>query len=398
LQNARDMTRALLCLLLFASPLVAQDATVPVLLRNVSGTAATPGDANPHITSGDGPWTFFYSGDAHVTYVSETGPEVQRNEVFSTNWLTAGLHRSFGNRAEFLVRGRVSLEPFTIDEGYPQLLQYVSERDGGPLVDRMRPHDLLGEAAAQFSFRIAGQTHFQIYAGLVGDPALGPAPFELRASSREFAEAPFAYEVQETSHDSTRVVTATIASRWLTLEASKFHDAVTYGDHTEIADDEFDSQSARLTLRPTQNLELQISRGELGKGLARRDVTSASLSWGTPRAALTAIYTSRDDEFGDLSQTAIGLEATFRFSRNTLMARVETVDRPAGFPVLGQVSPDTEETSHFAVGYIFDILTSARFRTGIGVNIDYHTQTHDLPAYYGHKPQDVFAFVRVRTK
>lgn len=380
-------------ILLLAAPLAAQDPSASVLLQNVSGTASNPGEANPHLVSGDGPWKFFYSGSVHVTYVSETGPEDQRNETFSTNWLTAGLHGHLGERGEFLLRGRVSLEPFTIDEGYPQLLQYVP----GEGIDRMRPHDLIGEAAAQLAFRLGGSTHLQLYAAAVGDPALGPVPFAQRTSSAEFAEAPFAYELQETSHDSTSVVTLGVGTRWLTLEASVFHDAVTFGDHTEFDSGDIDSRSARLTVRPTPSLALQVSRGELGEDLDRRDVTSASLTWGNGRSSLAAIYTSRDNESGIASQDSIGLEGTHRFGRNTIMARAETVDRPAGFP--GSLSPfEFETTHHFAIGYIFDILASDRYRTGLGLNIDYHTQTHDLPTRYGHKPQAIYAFVRFRTR
>lgn len=388
------MKRVVFCLLLLATPLVAQES---VLLRNVSGTVSDPGRPNPHLLfgDGDGPWRLFFSGSAHVTYVSETGPAEQRNDTFSTNWLTAGVHRGLGNRGEFLVRWRVSLEPYTIDEGYPQLLQFVPPDAGGPLFDRMRPHDLFGELAAQFAFRIAGDARLHLYAAGVGDPALGPVPFALRSSSREFAEAPFAYEIQETFHDETKVVTAGIGTRWLMLEASVFSDAVTTGEHTEIDNGDIDSQSARITFRPTPNLAVQISRGELGEGPTRRDISSASLTWGTERGALSAIYTSRDDEFFDY--TAIGIEATFRVARNTFMARVETVDRPNGFPVNAAPS-EPENTEHFAVGYLFDFLASNRYRTGVGVNIDYHTQSHELPEEYGHKPQAIYAFVRFRTR
>lgn len=387
------MKRAVLCLLLLATPLAAQES---VLLQTVSGTASNPGQLDPHLLSGEGPWRLFLSGSAHVTYVSETGPEEQRNETFSTNWLTAGVHRAMGDRGEFLVRGRLSLEPYTIDEGYPQLLQFVPPDAGGPLVDRMRPHDLFGELAAQLAFRIAGDTRLHLYAAAVGDPALGPVPFAQRASAREFAEAPFAYEIQETFHDETKVVTAGVGTRWLMLEASVFSDAVTTGEHTEIdSDGDIDSQSARITFRPTPSLAIQISRGELGEGPTRRDIGSASLSWGNERAAVSVIYTSRDDEIVDFA--ALGIEATFRVSRNTFMARVESVDRPENFPESAAPS-EGETTSHFAVGYLYDFLASERYRAGVGVNIDYHTQSHELPEYYGHKPQGIYAFVRFRTR
>ena len=75
------------------------------------------------------------------------------------------------------------------------------------------------------------------------------------------------------------------------------------------------------------------------------------------------------------------------------MARTETVDRPIGF--LG--NPDVERTTHFTIGYLFDFLARSGYRGGVGVNFDYHTQTHDLEHRYGHKPQAIYLFARFRT-
>lgn len=384
--------RLLFLFLLAATPALAQLDP----LRNVSGTTPNPG-FDPWVTSGGETWTFFHGLNAHLTYVSETGPEVQRNETFSTNWVTVGAQRTLGSRGFVLVRGRVSLEPFTIpeDDGYPQMLQYVSAESGGVLVDRMRPHDLIGEAAVHAGWRPTESTLLHVYAAMAGDPALGAAPFALRASGADLAEAPFSYDVQEPFHDATSVVTVGFASRLISLEGSVFHEAVTLGDHTEIDDGDIDSSSFRLTLTPTANIAIQVSRGTLGEDAAEREVSTASLTYGTERAALTALWTRREHE-GSPIETAYGAELTLRGGRNTFMARAEWVDRPTGFPLLALPAATTEQTTHFAVGYIFDFIAAERFRAGAGVNIDYHTQSHELPATYGHKPQSIYAFLRVK--
>ncbi|HYC59395.1 MAG TPA: hypothetical protein VEK79_07500 [Thermoanaerobaculia bacterium] len=370
-------------------------------LRNVSGTTSNPGGESLWVRSEPtaGGWTFFHGFDAHVTYVSETGPEEQRNEVFSTNWFGAGLHTNFGDRGFALVRGRVSLEPYTLpeDEGYPQILQYVSPEGGGPVVDRMRAHDLIGEAALQVGWRPTQSTLLSVYGALVGDPALGTAPSALRASGVDFAEAPFSYDIQEIHHDSTSVVTAGFATRWITLEGSVFHDAISTGEHTELDNGDIDSRSARVTLTPTPAVSIQFSRGELGEDLLQHDITSASFTYGSPFVAATALWTRREhaDEIRP-SETAYGFELALRGTRNSFIGRAEWVDRPGGFPEHPDVRT-SEQTTHFAVGYIFDFLTSNRYRAGIGVNIDYHTQSHDLEDRYGHKPQSIYAFARFRT-
>lgn len=366
-------------------------------LRNVSGTTSNAGTSSPWIRSGAGGWTFFHGLDAHLTYVSQTGPEEQENEVFSTNWITAGLHRDFGQRAFVLVRGRVSLEPYTLpdDNGYPQILQYVSPAAGGPLVDRMRASDLFGEVAVQAGFRPTASSLLHVYAAPVGDPALGSAPAQLRSSGVDFAEAPFSYDIQESFHDSTSVVTAGLATRWISLEGSVFHDAVTFGDHTEIDDGDIDSRSARVTLTPTPSMAIQVSRGELGEDEGQRTISSASISFGGPAATATALWTKREYETLRESESAYGFELALRSMRHTFMGRAEWVDRPAGFPeVLSEVA--TERTTHFAVGYIYDVIASPSYRLGAGLNVDYHTQSHDLEHRYGHKPQSIYAFVRLR--
>jgi hypothetical protein len=127
-------------------------------------------------------------------------------------------------------------------------------------------------------------------------------------------------------------------------------------------------------------------------------VTSASLTYAGSFAALTALWTSRgyDDSAAVADETAWGLELALRASRNTFMARVEHVDRPAGFP-LAVDRTETEEATHYTAGYIFDFVPTARYKMGVGVNIDYRTKTREIEDVYGHKPQGIFAFVRFRT-
>ena len=400
LHNAPRMMKFIALSLVLSLPLAAQGLDP---LRNVSGTTSNPGGESLWVRSEPSAsgWTFFHGFDAHVTYVSETGPEEQRNEIFSTNWFGAGVHKDLGSRGFVLVRGRVSLEPYTLpeDDGYPQILQYISPEAGGPIIDRMRPHDLFGEAAVQVGWRPTQSTLLHVYGALVGDPALGTAPSALRLSSVDFAEAPFSYDIQETFHDSTSVVTAGFATRWITLEGSVFHDTTFGGDEfTNIEDGDIDSRSVRITLTPTPNVAIQASRGELGEDdLLQRDITSFSLTYGTPSFAATLLYTNREHA-NELrpSETAYGGELALRGGRHSFMGRAEWVDRPEGFPIISNALA-TEQTTHFAVGYLFDFLSTNRYRAGVGINIDYHTQSHDLEEIYGHKPQSIYAFARLRS-
>ncbi|HYO74900.1 MAG TPA: hypothetical protein VE010_00440 [Thermoanaerobaculia bacterium] len=389
--------RAVIALSLLLSTGAFAQSTDP--MRNVSGTTAVPGPT-PWVASTAGGWTFFHGFDAHLTYTSQTGPEEQENDIISTNWLGAGVQRNLGDRAFILARGRVSFEPYTIDEdGYRQFFQHVTDQAGNTLsIDRMRAHDLFGEAGVQLGWRPSDATLVSVYGALVGQPALGAAPAQLRTSGVDFAEAPFAYDIQETFQDSTSVVTAGFSTSWIALEASAFHDAMTTGDHTEIDTGDIDSQSFRVTLMPSQNFHVQVSRGELGEDVAQRTITSASASYGARNAGVTALWTRREYESGRVAETAYGIEVMLRGARNTFLARAEHVDRPAGFPFITQpIGVETDAATHFTAGYLFDVMATGNYRLGVGVNIDYRTQTHHLEDVYGHKPQGIFAFLRFRT-
>ena len=393
MHNARRMNRRLvfaLCLVL-SSAAFAQGVDP---LRNVSGTTPAVG-ASPWIQSGSGSLTFFHGFDAHLIYASQTGPEKQKTATFSTNWFGAGVQLALGDRAFVLGRGRVSLEPYTMeDERYPQLFQYVPEEG---LIDEMRAQNLIGEVAVQVGYRPSNGTLLSVYGAVVGQPALGAAPAQLRASGVDFAEAPFAYEIQESTHDATSVITAGFTTRLFAIEGSVFHDTISTGNHTELDTGDIDSRSARITFTPTPSLAVQVSRGELGEDLAQRNITSASISYGGPSAALTAIYTSREfpEDAARESEKAYGIELALHGSRNTFLARAEHVDRPAGFPLT--TGPGLEAATHYTAGYIFDLFPTARYKAGLGVNVDYRTKTRELQDVYGHKPQGIYAFVRFRT-
>jgi hypothetical protein len=217
-------------------------------------------------------------------------------------------------------------------------------------------------------------------AAIVGQPPLGATPYRQRKSSIDFPEAPFSYDVAESFKVATRVAGAAVDTRPLLVEGAVFHAAVTTGRHSTIDNGKIDSWSGRVTLRPTDAVALQVSHGKLGD--ANDPVTSASASWNGKRLSATALWTKRDPF------TAYGAEAALRGRRNTVMARVESTDRPAGvFDALQR------RTTHFSIGYIFDVVK----RMGVGVVTDYHTSTHDLRTRYGHKPQGIYFFVRART-
>jgi hypothetical protein len=200
----------------------------------------------------------------------------------------------------------------------------------------------------------------RLYAAAKGDPPLGATPYRQRASSIDLAEAPFAYEVQESFHVAKRVAAAAIETGPLTLEGGVF-------------DLGGNSWSGRATLRPTPQIAIQASHGSLGD--AKQKISSASVGYEGRVVAASALWTRRDPI------TTYGFEAIARGGRNSVMVRAENV----------------RDRQHVTVGYIFDVWQRPKNRAGLGANVDYHTKTKTLPAAYGHKPQSIYVFVRART-
>lgn len=335
-------------------------------------------------------WRTWRRGAVFASYVTQTGPKSPQTRLFSTNWFEAGADHSLGANAAIEFRGRASLEPLTVPrEGYPQLLQYVSPASGGPLIDRMRAQDFVQELAMRVSWR-----SLRLDLAPVGEPPLGATPYAQRASSIDFAEAPFAYDVQESFHTATRMVGAAVDTKTFVVEGAVFHASTTIGRHSTIDDGAIDSWSGRVVLRPTPQFSIQASHGVLGD--EKRNVTSASVTYEGALVAASALWTKRDPAKALRASTpslnAYGFELALRGTRNVASLRVENVDRPAG-----TIYPTLRKTTHFTIGDIVEVMRTRSLRTGIGVNIDYQTQTHELQAKYGHKPQSVYAFLRVRT-
>ena len=118
-----------------------------------------------------------------------------------------------------------SLEPWTIAGcGYPDLLATGEACNGEPIHDRQHPHDLIMELAAEYSRPLAGARHgWQLYGGLAGEPALGPAAFPHRLSSMPNPLAPIAHHWLDATHITFGVVTAGVSSRAWKVEGSVFN-------------------------------------------------------------------------------------------------------------------------------------------------------------------------------
>ena len=78
------------------------------------------------------------------------------------------------------------------------------------LVDRQHPHDLFMELAGTYSYQFAKTSSVYLYAGLPGEPALGPTAFMHRTSGLDNPEAPITHHWLDSTHVVLGVLTTGI--------------------------------------------------------------------------------------------------------------------------------------------------------------------------------------------
>src|SRR5262249_23103328 len=148
--------------------------------------------------------------------------------------------------------------------GYPLLFATGETADGRThLIDRQHPHDLFMELATTYSYDFNKTSSFYIYAGLPGEPALGPSAFMHRTSGMDIPEAPITHHWLDSTHITFGVVTAGVVLDKVKLEASAFHGREPDQHRYDIEVGALDSYSARLTYNPTRELSMQVSWGHI---------------------------------------------------------------------------------------------------------------------------------------
>ena len=231
--------------------------------REASGTAWQPeAAAHEGLHLMRGPWMLMLHGYADLVYDRQGGPR-GREKVVSDNMLMAMASRALGGGTLGL-RTMLSAEPATIGKtGYPLLLQTGETADGvSPLIDRQHPHDLFMELAGSWSIARGDHSAF-LYAGLPGEPALGPPAFMHRFSGSELPEAPITHHWLDSSHITFGVVTLGAISGNVKLEGSRFHGREPDQERWNIETPKLDSHSFRATWNPSAVWSLQASHGRL---------------------------------------------------------------------------------------------------------------------------------------
>ncbi len=373
--------------------------------RDSSGTAWQPDTSvmeGIHVGLGD--WMVMVHGQLTGVYTDQSGP---RGEVdlYQNSMLMAHATRTMGE-GSLTLRGMVSLEPTEGARGYPLLFQTGESADGvTPLVDRQHPHNLLMESAAAYSYALDARRSVFVYAGLAGEPALGPTAFMHRFTAEANADAPLSHHWLDSTHLSYG--TMTLGSVWgpIKVEGSWFNGREPDQYRYQVELRRFDSYSARLTYSPAPEWSMQVSAGHLPSpeqlepnvSITR---TTASITYhydGEGYECETFVAFGQNADTGRMTTRAVLLESTVDWRAGIFVyGRIERVNKDELFaadsPYAGQVFPVAKLT----LGSGLDVYRSGHLSISMGAQGSVHRVGAVLSQVYGDRPWGASLWVRAR--
>ncbi|HEY3077732.1 MAG TPA: cupredoxin family protein [Burkholderiales bacterium] len=374
-----------------------------VMARESSGTAWQP-DASPHqgIHAMYGEWSTMTHGFVNLIYDRQGGPRGDK-KTFSTSMLMVMAQRPAAGGTLGL-RGMVSADPLMGKRGYPLLLQTGEAANGAPLIDRQHPHDLFMELAASYSRPLSERSSVFAYAGLPGEPALGPAAFMHRFSSEDNPEAPISHHWLDSTHITYGVVTLGYVMENIKLEGSVFRGREPDERRYDIETGKLDSASVRLSYNPTRDWALQVSRGRIKSPEelhpdADVDRTTASViyhrAFGSAAMQTTLAWGRNSPNHGDATDTFL-LESAVRFSRaHTVFGRAERADKNELFLESDPRAGEKFRVGKLTLGYVYDLPRDGHLKLGVGGLVSRYRLPSELAPVYGN-PTSFMLFVRAK--
>ena len=377
------------------------------MTREASGTSWQP-DSSPHegIMAMQGDWMTMIHGDLNLVYDRQGGPRGD-DKTFSSSMLMMMGQRPLGEGTLGL-RGMVSADPLMGKDGYPLLLQTGETADGHtPLIDRQHPHDLFMELAASYSTPITAGSSAFVYAGLPGEPALGPPAFMHRFSGADNPEAPISHHWLDSTHVTFGVVTLGYIAGKFKLEGSAFRGREPDQYRYDIEAGRLDSASVRLSYNPTRDWSLQISRGHVESPEAlepdvnvNRTTASAiyNRSWAGTNWQTTLAWGRNSASTGTTTDSYL-LESAVSFSGvHTVFARIERSDKNELFDHGSPLADETFQVGKLSLGYIYDFPAADHFKVGVGGLVSKYALPGALEPHYSSDPTSFMLFARVKIR
>ncbi len=371
--------------------------------RESSGTAWAP-DSSPvyakmKMTKNGGMWMFM--GKAFLRYtqvgssrdVSAAGKGSRAKADLPTMFM-AMYSQPVGKKSQVGFRVMASLDPvFEQGFGYPLLYQSGEQYRGLPLHDRQHPHDFISELAVTFSHKFDDKKSFFLYAGIPGEPALGPPMYLHRASGMNNPDAPIGHHWQDATHITYGVVTAGFSFGKAKIEAGVFNGTEPNENRWNSDRPRLNSFSGRFSFNPTKNLAFQISHGYLRNpeplepNIRILRKTSASAIYNKPLGehknwASTFVW-GQNYANGESSNSFLG-ESNYDFYKNAVFGRVEVVKKSGHDLVLDHPLEHGQFwLKVLSVGYVRDIVQGRGIDVGLGGMATLNNNPATLAPVYG---------------
>lgn len=371
--------------------------------REASGTSWAP-DSSPvfakmKMTESGG--MLMLMGTAFVRYTSvgssrdlSAAGKGGRSRADAPSMFMAMYSRPVGKDAQIGFRAMASLDPvIQRGYGYPLLYQSGELYKGQPIHDRQHPHDLVSELAVTFSHRFDDNRSFYIYAGLPGEPALGPPMFLHRASGANNPDAPIGHHWQDATHITYGVITGGFSFGKAKIEGSAFNGREPNENRWNFDTPRLNSFSGRFSVNPTKNLAFQISHGYL-----RNPEPAEPEIRILRKTTASAIYNKKLGDEKNFAGTFVWgqnyaqakrsnsflFESNYDFYKNAVFGRFETVKKSGHDLVLDHPLEDGEFwVNALSLGYVRDIVQNRGIDVGLGTMLTINHNGAALSPVYG---------------
>ncbi|MGE3623576.1 MAG: hypothetical protein AB7H77_06885, partial [Bdellovibrionales bacterium] len=304
--------------------------------REASGTSWQPDSTpmeGPHFTADN--WNFMAHGFVNGIYDNQGGPR-GASKTFSTSMAMLMAQRPVDDRSTLGLRSMISLDPLMGANGYPLLFATGETANGQTeLVDRQHPHDLFMELAGTYSYRISDKSSAFLYAGLPGEPALGPTAFMHRFSGMDNPEAPITHHWLDSTHIVFGVLTAGYVYDNWKIEGSGFKGREPDQHRYDIEAPKLDSYSTRITYNPARDWSFQTSFGhitspeQLVPGVDENRLTVSgtyNLPFGTNNWGTTFAWGRKMNDPGHTLDGFLLESAVSLYNTHTFFVRAERAD------------------------------------------------------------------------
>lgn len=349
-------------------------------------------------------------GDRHRTGGAST------RQGGSNNWGMAMARRDLGG-GRVAVRTMFSAEPWTVPGcGSLSYLATGEVCDGDTIHDRQQPHDLFMELAVDYARPLHGPWRWQVYAGLAGEPALGPPGYPHRVSATANPIGPVTHHWLDSTHVAFGVVTVGMSNQRWKAELSAFNGRAPDEGRVALDLGALDSVAGRISFLPTDRLALQVSAARLRDASTDFPVRSdpatrvtASAIYHVPLGprgiwATTLAYGAnhaREIVSGTVLETTTAaalLETSVTVSdRYTLFGRGELGGMPAHHLHALEYSRSVFAIGKLQVGYVRHWRATKGWVPGIGGTVALSLLPPELaPRYSGRVARGVGVFLSLR--